>query len=84
MKVSFHDRRAIPLGSIKPGQVAIGINPNGERSVFTKINVYIGGKDLGEMLVDLNRLDSQYNDKILASQLVRLLEKGESIEVAQE
>lgn len=83
MKVKFNDRRAIALGSIKPGQVAIGISPNGERSVFTKIHVYIAGVDHGTMLVDLNRLDSQYNDKINASQHVRLLENGESIEISQ-
>lgn len=83
MKVSFHDRRAIQLGSIEPGQVAIGIDKNGERSVFTKVHVWQDGKPLFTMLLDLNRLDSQYNDKINGSQLVRLLEKGESIEITQ-
>lgn len=83
MKATFHDRREILLGAIKPGQIAIAARGDGAFDVFTKVKLFNAGAAIGEWLIDLNRLDSQYHDKISANTRVRLLEKGESIEFTQ-
>lgn len=97
MNMQFHDRRAISLGEMKPGQIGVEVSASNEgggakRRVFAAIHAPIVKPDgtWGDnktLVIELTDLQNQYLDKLNGKSnytRVTLLEKNQSIEFTPE